>query len=190
MRKEIFFVVAGLMIGVYSAFAASQFPGYFAQTYPGTTVGNFSCSGCNSSVPNLNSTYGTAIFNAGLRGNSTLAQFKTSAHATDNADSDHDGFTNLAEITATPSTNLGDAANHPAPTPTTTPTPTPTPTPPVGAMPCPTGEDVLFFAAGTSPVPSSDPAAALPIGVVVEPGDDVDFLVNASRNTEWICTRN
>ncbi len=41
------------MIRVYSTFAASQFPGYFAQTYPGTIMGKFSCSICHTSPPGV-----------------------------------------------------------------------------------------------------------------------------------------
>lgn len=116
MRKKLLISVlmtALILAAMSSAHAVSNFVGYFGQTYAGTTVGSFGCNICHSGPPTLNSTYGTAIFNAGLRASSTLAQFQTASHSIDSADSDGDGFSNVAETTAVPSTNPAAASSHP-----------------------------------------------------------------------------
>ncbi len=47
-------------------------------------------------------------------------------------------------------------------------------------MPCPTAAKVFLYSSVANPEANTDPAAAKPIGVIVEPGDDVDFQLNAA----------
>jgi hypothetical protein len=97
-------LVAVFVIGAAgSASALSSYVSTFSSTYPGSATASFSCSICHTSVPALNG-YGTAYANAGHN-------FKT----IESQDSDGDGATNIAEITA--GTNPGDPNSKPAPTP-------------------------------------------------------------------------
>lgn len=127
-------VVWALAIGISvltayapAAHAIPDFLSDFEATYPAAAGTRLDvCKLCHSNVPARNS-YGTAYSQHGF-----------SFSAIEALDSDGDGFTNLAEITAL--TFPGDAADVPAasatntPTPTATPAPpTPTPTPPATA---------------------------------------------------------
>jgi len=47
-------------------------------------------------------------------------------------------------------------------------------------MPCPTGEQAFFYIPVDTPVVNSDPAEAKPVGITVELGDDVDFVISAA----------
>jgi hypothetical protein len=49
-------------------------------------------------------------------------------------------------------------------------------------MPCPTSQQVFIYAAGPEPVVTQVPANAQPVGIAVEPGDDVDFQFSAAFN--------
>ena len=112
----------------------------FLARYPSTAGSHIdpnTCSTCHTSVPSLNS-YGAAYKAAG-RNPAALA-------AIESADSDGDGFSNLAEIVAF--TYPGNAADHPvAATATTAPTATPIPTatPTKTSTPNPTATPTATF---------------------------------------------
>ncbi|MBA4373057.1 MAG: hypothetical protein C0402_09395 [Thermodesulfovibrio sp.] len=82
-----------------SSYAVSSYLSSFSSTYPASGSSSFSCSLCHTNVPTRNA-YGAA-YGSGHNFNTIASQ-----------DSDGDGFTNLAEITA--GTNPGDAASKPA----------------------------------------------------------------------------
>ncbi len=116
-------VLTVALIGMPEALAKSGYLSLFTAQYPNTattklnncdvchTPALFTISGSSKDV----NYYGRDYFNAGH-----------SFTAIETTDSDVDGYTNLAEITA--GTWPGDPADYPAPTPTPTPTPTPSPT--------------------------------------------------------------
>ncbi len=87
---------------------AEAVPGYltsFTSTYPTSTLAN-NCLICHTTTnasPSTRNPYGSAY---GSNGHSFAA--------IENLDSDGDGFTNIAEITATPSTYPGNATSFPA----------------------------------------------------------------------------
>ena len=96
----VFFVMGTLGIAAaYSSYLTS-----FASTYPASTSSTFSCGICHIDPAGggPRNGYGTAYANAGHN-----------FPAIESLDSDGDGSTNIAEITA--GTNPGDASSYPAP---------------------------------------------------------------------------
>jgi len=108
MSKKLFLFLLALVVmvgAVGDAFALSSYLSSFSATYPGSGSASFSCSLCHVAAgpPNRNP-YGAAYASAGHNFKSIEA-----------ADSDVDGSSNIAEITA--GTNPGDPGSKPAPTP-------------------------------------------------------------------------
>ncbi|HEY5998103.1 MAG TPA: hypothetical protein VI078_02225 [bacterium] len=113
--KRSFLLAAAALAGalLLRALPASASGGYLTQfegTYPAAKGSRIdTCTLCHTGVPSPRNAYGAAFAAAGH-----------SFTAINGADSDGDGFTNLAEITAL--TFPGDAADHPAPPDATPPT--------------------------------------------------------------------
>ncbi len=178
MRKKLLvplLVIAFVFGSIVSGHANSTYFGNVGMTYPaamGTQI--YSCTLCHaaSGPPNLNP-YGNDFAAAGHN-------FQT----IESKDSDGDGFNNITEINA--GTFPGDATSHPAPaTPPPAPTPAPIPTPiptPMG-MQMPSGKFMFPYPAVSSPVMSSDPAQAMPIGVgpVAQGGNSLTLQVNLGQ---------
>ncbi len=176
MRKRGFILAAGaiLLLLAATAYATSTIYGEFQVKYPSSATSSFGCAICHNGNPGIATlyNYGAALSANGINtGNPSQSAFNAAATAIEPSDSDSDGYSNIVEINA--GTNPSDPASHPTPTPTPTPTPATT-------MPCPTGEQAFFYSPVGTPVISSNPAEAEPLAVVVEPGEDVDFLMNAS----------
>lgn len=97
----VFLLAALLVMGVAgSGYANSTYFNAWKAAYPTSATVSSSCSICHTSAPALNG-YGDAV----LAANSNFASIEQ-------ADSDNDGATNIAEITA--GTNPGDPASKPA----------------------------------------------------------------------------
>ncbi|MGE5300803.1 MAG: thrombospondin type 3 repeat-containing protein [Acidobacteriota bacterium] len=99
----ILLVVAFVAGGVSSVFANNGYLNDWKAAYPNSASATFSCSLCHTSAPSLNA-YGAAVVGANFNFTSIESR-----------DSDGDGATNIAEITA--GTNPGDGNSKPAPTP-------------------------------------------------------------------------
>lgn len=174
MRKKFFILLmsTGLLLVAVTAFATPTILGEFQIKYPSSTSNSFSCALCHNGSPDISTlyNYGSALHNNGINTPyPTQDQFDAAATAVEPLDSDGDGFSNIDEINA--GTNPSDPASHPAPAST----------PAQTSMPCPAGNGVFgLYAPPASPSVSADPATAQPVGIMVEPNDDVDILLNAS----------